>query len=167
MLTEIRNGQTIYDVLLNTYKSLDLTYKLIQENPTIDSVDTDLDTLLGISVSWDETFSLPLTAQIIFKQTEPENNIASIIATEGQTLYDISLMTYGNLDNFYKMLQDSQIDNSDTSRLRGLAFNFDKNLINDFQYYKNLVSTGYIINTGDSQAKKGKSFDLSFDKSFE
>lgn len=167
MLTEkISNGQDIFDAVINTYGNLDLTYKLIQENPIIENIDVDLNTLPNLSVVWDEIFDVPPPAQIDSPKEVAPNFISKITAVQGQTLFDIGLMSYGTLDNLMKLLQDSQIDNPNSDNIAGHVFTFDNREIVDYQIFKNYISSGYIINTGESERRTGKSFGLSFDNSF-
>ena len=43
----------------------------------------------------------------------------SIIATAGQSIYDLCLMTYGDLKYVYKLIQDSNIVNLNEPTLSG------------------------------------------------
>jgi hypothetical protein len=51
----------------------------------------------------------------------------------GQTLLDVCLNTYGSLDYFYKLLQDSSVANADQQVYTGQPFTWDETLVVDAQ----------------------------------
>jgi hypothetical protein len=51
----------------------------------------------------------------------------------GQTLLDVCLNTYGSLDFFYKLLQDSSVPSANDPVYTGQAFTWDQNLVVDTQ----------------------------------
>jgi hypothetical protein len=52
-------------------------------------------------------------------------------AITGQTLADICMNTYGTMDYFYKLIQDSNIPNGDAIPYTGQPFYWDKTLVVD------------------------------------
>lgn len=59
----------------------------------------------------------------------------------GQSLFDICLNTYGSLDLFYKLLQDSGIDNAQVIPYGGQNFIYDDSLIVNQNINQNYVLT--------------------------
>ena len=51
----------------------------------------------------------------------------------GQTLLDVCLYTYGSLDFFYKLLQDSSVPSASDPVYTGQAFTWDQTLVVDAQ----------------------------------
>jgi hypothetical protein len=51
----------------------------------------------------------------------------------GQSLADVCLNTYGSLDYFYKLLQDSGVENGDALVATGQSFTWDETLVIDAQ----------------------------------
>lgn len=51
----------------------------------------------------------------------------------GQTLLDVCLNTYGSLDYFYKLLQDSSVPSADAAVYSGQVFTWDQALVVDAQ----------------------------------
>lgn len=162
LIETINDTESIYDLAIQTY-GLDFIYKLIQEN-NLDSIEAVL--VSGEKISWDETFNVTPSATLSQAPAVTPNPILMITAREGQTLYDVGIMTYGNLDTFYTLLQDSKIDSAEVSNIRGKVFTFDSRLIENFQLYKKRLASGYIINTGET-VDRDASFDDSFDDSFD
>ncbi len=140
-------GQTIYDIVLATYKRFEYTYKLLQDNPFIDSVDYDFDANPGAVVSWDETFFIPPPEVFNLDAEDTEPDTAYITATEGQSVYDLVLMTYGDLKYTYKLLQDNNIVSLNNTNLSGKKIIFNPKLINDIGFYNHLINKKKVVNT--------------------
>src|SRR4051812_24741992 len=52
-------------------------------------------------------------------------------AIDGQSVLDVCLQTYGNLDFLYKLIGDSSFDNVNTSPYSGQQFSYDPDLLQD------------------------------------
>lgn len=149
---KVLNGQNIFDLVLGTYKDLNLTYKLIQENPDIDSINFDFEGSSNVVISYDPTFSIPLPAPLNQGSGTPANPIKTIKLKENQSIYDACLMTYGTLENMYKLLQDSGIDSITTKGLAQKTLIYDSNLIEDNAVYESIKSKGFIFATAPEGA---------------
>ncbi len=129
-------GQNIFDVVLSTYADLNLTYKLIEDNG-IKSIDFDLDTTPALSIVYEIIPKIP--AEIKVKDPVPTSLIKILKAINGQSIFDIILMTYGSLDLSYKLIQDNGIDSVNIGSVDQILFSFDSTLIADnFVYLKNI-----------------------------
>ena len=69
-------------------------------------------------------------------------------ATEGQTVFDLGINLYTDLDNVINLLQSSNIDNVNESDLNQKVLNYDTDLISDFIVYKYIFSKRKRFNTG-------------------
>ena len=81
------------------------------------------------------------------KVKKRSDGMLSIIATAGQSIYDLCLMTYGDLKYVYKLIQDSNIVNSSEPTLSGKEIIFDPMLVQDALFYNALLRNGLVINT--------------------
>lgn len=89
----------------------------------------------------------------------------SIVATNGQSIYDLCLMTYGDLKYLTKLIQDNNIVSLNEGNLSGKTIIFNPNLINDIGFFNFLSNKKKVINTLDN-TKTGKSYNQSFNISF-
>lgn len=139
----LREGNTIYDALLKTY-GLDYAYKLIQENniPSINSA-----FLSGEIINYDETFQIPKIPDVAQTSKGISSSIKSLTGKEGQSIYDLALMSYGSFDNILKLIQDSQIDSLNESEFYRKSVSYDENFIVDNIYYNKIIKAGTVINT--------------------
>ncbi|MES2382597.1 MAG: hypothetical protein V4538_16230 [Bacteroidota bacterium] len=71
---------------------------------------------------------------------------SSIVATEGQSIYDLCLMTYGDFKYLYKLMQDNNIIGPNDINLSGKKINFNPILISDIGFF-NLIQQKKKINT--------------------
>ncbi len=65
-----------------------------------------------------------------------------------QTVYDICLQTYGDLNMLYKLIQDSNFSNILTQPLPGTMFTFNPKLVADNTFGNYLASNKLTITTG-------------------
>lgn len=140
---KVLSGQNIFDLVLSTYKDLNLTYKLIQENPDLDSIEFDFENNSNVVISYDPTFSIPLPASLNQNSKEELSPIKTLKLVENQSVFDASIMTYGNLENIYKLLQDSGIDSINETDLAQRTLTYDSDLIDDNALYNAIKSKGF------------------------
>jgi hypothetical protein len=146
------DGSTIYDLVMRAYGSLNYTYKFIKDNPSITSLDLDLKTVPGQAYIYDTLF-----IQNIPPDVKPNPKVVitnrTIMAHEGQSLFDLCIMTYGTLGLMYKLISDNpSIDNLNKATLSQLVLSYDTNFIIDKLYWKGIVANNLIINTGITPA---------------
>ena len=87
------------------------------------------------------------------KVKKRSDGMLSIIATAGQSIYDLCLMTYGDLKYVYKLIQDSNIVNLNEPTLSGKEIIFDPTLVQDSLFYNALLRNGLVINTLSEETK--------------
>ncbi|CAB4218271.1 hypothetical protein UFOVP1596_11 [uncultured Caudovirales phage] len=127
----VHDGETIFDIAINTYGSTDYVYKLIADNPVITSIDFDFSLYPGTILLWDPDFKIIQAPDLTSADTAPASTLASYTALDGQSIFDICLQTYGDLNLLYKLMQDNKIDNTNSTMLKGSVFIFDTLLIKD------------------------------------
>ncbi len=140
-------GQTLYDILLATYGSSEYTLKLLKENPFIDSVNYDFDANPGAVISWDENFVIIAPPVLNISTVDEDSDTSYITARQGQSIYDLVLMTYGDLKYTIKLLKDNNIVSLNNTNLSGKKIIFNPKLINDIDFYNHLNNKNKIINT--------------------
>lgn len=158
-------GQNIYDVAMATYGSSEYVYKLIQDNSFVTGVDYDFDANPGAVIVWDETLVIPTPPELDQNSDVDDVNTASVIATNGQSVYDLCLMTYGDLKYLYKLMQDNNIVGPNDTNLSGKKITFNPTLIVDIGFYNFLGVKKKVINTIEN-TKTGKAYNRSFNISF-
>jgi len=77
------------------------------------------------------------------------STIRALRGQDGQSIYDICMMAYGDIGEVYRLLQDSGIDSIDERGLAGTLFTYDTTFIADSTFYNYITSEGIIINTGE------------------
>lgn len=87
-------------------------------------------------------------------------------AQNGQSLFDICLMTYGALDNLVKLVQDSLISSVSEEEVAGKNFVFESELISDVSFANAIKSNKKVFATAETP-ETGGSYDDSFDLSFD
>jgi len=162
----VKYGQTIYDIALNTYGSSEYVYKLISENPFVTSIDYDFDENPGAVIVWDETFSPPPPPETDRSSDVVKVDEDFIVAEFGQSIYDICLMTYGNIELIYKLIQDNNIVSLNNTDLSGKKFIFTPSLTIDKGFFNYLVNNNKAIATVGVGDNGGKSYNDSFNISF-
>lgn len=79
---------------------------------------------------------------------------------EGQSLFDVCLMTYGSLEYMYKLIQDNNIDSINENNLSQKEFTFDTSLINDSLLYSKNINTNTVYSTKVQEKMSESSFYL-------
>jgi hypothetical protein len=77
------------------------------------------------------------------------STITTLKGQEGQSVYDLCMMTYGDISQVYKLLQDSGISSINETALSQQLFTYDTSLISDTTFYNYLSAEGIIMNTGE------------------
>lgn len=69
-----------------------------------------------------------------------------------QSVFDVCLQTYGDLNQMYKLLQDSGFSSILTYPKIGTQFTFDNSLISDYSFYNQLQNNQQTLNTKGGQS---------------
>lgn len=77
------------------------------------------------------------------------STIQTLQGQEGQTVYDLCMMSYGDIGQIYQLLQDSGISSINETDLSQQLFTYDTTFIADSTFYNYIVSEDIIMNTGE------------------
>lgn len=140
-----QDGQTIFDLAISSGYAIDDIYSFIQQNPIIDSIDFPVEITPGIVISY---VPMPTVSADVSKQSKvPTTSIKTMLAFDGQSIYDLCQMAGYGLEQIYQFLQDNQIDSVNEGTFQGKVFSFDTTLIADNILYNQLVNNRLVINT--------------------
>lgn len=85
--------------------------------------------------------------EINYSSAIPASTIAFITSQNGQSIYDICVQTYGSLDLLYKLIQDNNFPNINTTLQPGTTLQWDTSQITDNSFYGYLQSNSLNIGT--------------------
>jgi hypothetical protein len=159
---KVNDGENIFDTAIATYGSLELVYKIILDNPQLDNIDTELTSLPGLVLQYDETF------QVEEEQGEKQIQLPAekkvYIVQEGQSLYDLALILYGNPEGVFQIVKDNLdiFPNINQNLLGGMEVKFVPALNGDQVFTKYLDKNDLIINTSDPKVNFGSGFSFGF-----
>lgn len=143
MIYQVLDGQSIFDVLLNTYNSFELAGKLLQDNNLTPNF--NFSNASGLQLVWDEKLKVSSPVTIISKAKPEPSAISYITAVEGQSIYDLVLMTYGDLSYTYRFINDNKISNINDADLRGKTYFWNNTLNQNVQFKKWLTANKKVI----------------------
>jgi hypothetical protein len=143
MIYQVRDGQTLFDILLNTYNSFELAGKLLQDNGL--TWDYDFANSSGLQLTWDATLKVSSPVTIISKPKAEPSPISYITAVEGQSIYDLVLMTYGDLSYVFKFITDNKISSINDTDLRGKTYFWSNTLNQNIQFLNWLTANKKVI----------------------
>ncbi len=167
MLNEynIQDGETIFDVAIATYGSLEQVYKLIQENPVIENINSPLDLVShpGLSLLYDESFVSP--------ETQEERKVPEVVqpqeqyeTSEGQSIFDLALNMYGDLESVYSIIKEntSVISYINANIPAGSKLVYKKGNSDNYTLKDYLDQNNIIINTSYPVLNTGSGFSFGF-----
>ena len=177
MNAQVLGQPDIFSLILQVYGSLDLTIQFLNDNNLnlanygsfYDSFDDSFEIgssgiTPGMIISYNPALIVPITG---FQSAQQPGYIVpstiSFTSKYGQNLFDVNLNTYGNLENYVKLIVDNS--KTDLTVNAGEVFNFTTILVNNADIYNLTTGRGYVFSTGAYSS--GGSFDDSFDNSFE
>lgn len=131
----IKDGQNIFDVILNTVADIEKMYAFLQANPQIENINYDL--IDNPNVIVDYTPPLATRPPDLSVKVVNDSETATITGRDGQSLYDICLMTTNSIETIYAdLIQRNEISNINELELIDKSFNFSKNDILDIGLYE-------------------------------
>lgn len=150
---KIQENKSIYDIANETLGGFDNIYAgILQLNPAITSIDFDLNTIASDSIYYDDSYYSTPTIQIQLDVKNP-SPIVTITGLENQSIYDIVLMTYGDLGSVYDFIKSNGIVSLNDLSVAMKTFTFDLNNMVNGSLYASVKKSGYIFSTltqGDS-----------------
>ena len=133
---KVLNGQTIFDLALYCYNDATLVYNLINENSFITDILMDL---TGLTLFYTPIESIKYEAK---QNTKVLNKVVTI--KQNQSLFDLSLQYYGDVENVYSLIQsNTYLDSILSDNFNGNVLNYTSeiNYVNNY-YSKNLINIG-------------------------
>jgi hypothetical protein len=130
---KVLNGQTIFDLALYCYNDASLVYNLINENSFITDILMDL---TGLTLFYTPIESVKYEAK---QNTKVLNKVVTI--KKQQSLFDLSLQYYGDVESVYTLIQsNSYLDSILSDNFNGNVLNYTSeiNYVNNY-YSKNLI----------------------------
>lgn len=152
---KIQENKTIYDISNETLGGIDNIYAgILQLNPAITSIDFDLNTIASSLVLYDDSFYSTPTIQIQLDVKKP-SPIVVINGLENQSIYDIVLMTYGDLGSVYDFITSNGIVSLNALSVAMKTFTFDSSNTVNGPLFTSIQKSGYTFAT---LAKNGSGF---------
>lgn len=91
-------------------------------------------------------------------------------AQQGQNIRDVCLQTYGDFKFLVKLMLENNFSNINVADIGGRKFIFDENLVKNYSLFNrnNNENITYLTDLSkEDLLKQGKSYDMSFDLSFD
>lgn len=139
-------NQSIFDICLSTYGGFDEIIKLCSDS---NITDNSQPSYFNQSFSFDPalvqplpTFSIPIVVQA--------STIKIFTGKNNQSIFDVAIQTYGNMDNIVKLCMDSGIDGFADATYFQKLFTYDASLISDSTVSDNVNNNNIIFATGNS-----------------
>lgn len=144
----IKTGESIYDVSVKIYGDISYSIDLIKLNP--DLVNLNNADISGLTIAYE------IIEKTDFKPVKVVTESTQKLVTigENQSVFDLSLQMYGSLDEVFKVISLSGVENLNDNEIKGVTFNYDyvngivQNYFNDKNIKiatKNPNSLNYII----------------------
>jgi hypothetical protein len=130
---KVLNGQSIFDIALYCYNNATLVYNLINENSIITDINMNL---TGLNLVY-----TPIEI-IKYEAKENPNKVNKVVTIKKeQSLFDLSLQYYGDVENVYDLIQsNSYLDSILTDNFNANVLNYtsEVNYVNSY-FSKNLI----------------------------
>ena len=130
---KVLNGQSIFDIALYCYNNATLVYNLINENSIITDINMNL---TGLNLVY-----TPIEI-IKYEAKENPNKVNKVVTIKKeQSLFDLSLQYYGDVENDYDLIQsNSYLDSILTDNFNANVLNYTSkvNYVNSY-FSKNLI----------------------------
>lgn len=144
-----QDGQDFFDILLSSGYSLDQAVSFIKQNPNYD-LSTDFSSLPSTTLSYDNSLvQTSIPSEVVSTQSTTNSTTGTVTGYDGQSLLDLILLSYGNLDYSIKFLKDnSNLDSINDSQLSQKEFTYDNTLIQDSLLFNSNSINNVVYNTG-------------------
>ena len=143
---KILYNEDIFGIAIDIGYTIDNVYKLITENPSITSINYDLNANPGLVLEYDPNFKVK-KPQSVFQYASRVNLTNGVIkAQNDQSLFDIALMSTG-IENVINLVNDNNLSNIDNTVLEGKIITFALKDVKDVGLY----NRGLVMTTGESK----------------
>ncbi len=146
----INNDKNIFDVALEVYGDISYAIKLVNDN----TINLSTNDITGLNLTFDET----IKETKVIPPIKP-NNTKSIFTTDGQSIFDVAILTSGSMDSIFDLIQSNNITDINSTVTPNLQFTFstENNNLTKYFHLKDIV-----LNTSNPKYKKGKAFSIGF-----
>ncbi len=76
------------------------------------------------------------------------NGSITIGVYEDQSVFDLVLMTYGNMENLYKMIQENNFGSINYTPKTGDTVTFQRSQITNVTFYNEVIKNRHVFSTG-------------------
>ena len=162
MQLRLSSTDTIFDACINSSVPIDSCMELLNNN------EYDLNTAIG-SQTIDIDSSLIMVevpAMIRAVDFVEENPNKTLVVKNGQSIFDIALMSHGAIDNLFLILQDNNFNSINDYLTPKMVINYNTNDIVSRKNKFVIDINGWVFNTSDPKIISGESYDESFDNSY-
>ena len=142
-----QEGQTIFDICISTGFPIDDIFGLILQNSAITSIDFPLEITPNYFVQFDPASIPKNSADVIVKTPKSISEIGYILSQDGQSIYDLCLMSGYGIDQIMDFIQYNSIDSINEGAFDGKVFSYNTKQIVDSIYYNYLVNNKIVIGT--------------------
>ena len=164
---KILSNQTLEDVCMITYKSLELLVKLINDNPIL-SLDVDMSTVCGQTIYYDSDYVYSRPVEITTTTIPETEYIKNYTGIEGQSIYDVCIQLYGSLEKLVTLCNDSNIPLTKGDNTKNKEFIYNTKNIDDILLVNYFKTLGTGVGSYSIALAGGKSYDHNaFDDSFQ
>ena len=139
------DGESIFDIVLKTVGNLEKTYEFILANPQISNINFSFDNVLLITNYTPPTAVAPSNLLGKIKIAPTTGNV---IGRDGQSVFDLCLMSTGNIGGIMQFLLDNNISNVNEDVLIGKPFTFNLDSVLDNIFYNKITTNNTVFNTG-------------------
>lgn len=120
-----QQGQSIYDVVIGVYGSIDHFAQLLTENAELATVAYTLTDASAIDIEYDADVVKNKPPVIYRPSASTTTTLRTYNGQDGQSVYDVAMMTYGSLDRLIELISDSSFGSTNNTNLGGVGFTFD------------------------------------------
>ncbi|MCX6232610.1 MAG: LysM peptidoglycan-binding domain-containing protein [Bacteroidetes bacterium] len=134
----VLNGQSLFDIALQQYGTVDSVFRLAEEN-NIDNITDDL--IPGTELIINENYKSKTFENEILK----ESNLKYVTVSSGQNLFDLSLQEYGSTEGVAQLAKDNGINSITDSINEGTQLIIDRNKIINANVVNDLKNKNAIV----------------------
>ena len=117
---KILEGENLYIVSVKLYGSVDYVMKLAIDN-NIEDITADLS---GLVVEYDETIKSEVMQTLVLKTGAEQSKTKTFKGRQGQSIFDICLVTTGDLESIVTLIKGSTMENI-TDIVNGVTFSYE------------------------------------------
>jgi hypothetical protein len=167
MLLEYRtlSNQTVEDVCIITYNSLERLTKLVNDNTILNL--TDLQVVSGKVIYYDSDYIVSRPVEVTTATVPETEYIKSYTGIEGQSIYDVCIQLYGSLENLVTLCFDNNQRLTNGDNVKNIPFSYNTKKIDDILLVNYFKTLGTGLGTYSLAIAQGKSYNQNaFDDSF-